>query len=615
MHKRTLRERLIGSPLETHRLSSEKLDTPRALAALSPDALSSIAYANQEIFLGLITAGAAGLAYAFPISLAIVGLLIILAFSYAQTIHAYPQGGGSYTVASENLGALPGLITGAALLLDYVLTAAVSLTAGVAALTSAFPELETNRVILSLVMLLLITLLNLRGIRETGTLMAIPVYLFIGMYALVIGAGLLRGMTQSPGGYEVTLAARPALTSVTLGLVLHAFASGCTALTGVEAISNAVSVFKPPESTRAVRALRTLALLMTLLFLGTIGVTQLIAPMPAGDETILSALTHKLFGSGGMYYGVQISTLLILLVAANTSFTGFPRVASILAHDGYLPRQLTILGDRLVFSNGMLLLSSLAAVLIILFHGDTHALIPLFAVGVFLAFTLSQAGMVVHWIKDGGPGWRMKSAINGLGAAATGLAFVVIAVSKFLDGAWIIAVLMLLLLGGFRVIHRHYEGIASELTIHGLHHNIKPSPALRLVLPIPGVHRGVIYALRYARTLTANVTAVYVEIDPSQTEKVKRRWAQWSEGVPLAIVPSPYRSLITPFLAHLDELDKDADDGQLATVLLPEFIPGKWWENLLHNQTAWLIKLALLYRRRRFRKVRPIIDFPFHLRH
>jgi len=615
MHKRTLRERLIGSPLETHRLSSEKLDTPRALAALSPDALSSIAYANQEIFLGLITAGAAGLAYAFPISLAIVGLLIILAFSYAQTIHAYPQGGGSYTVASENLGALPGLITGAALLLDYVLTAAVSLTAGVAALTSAFPELGTHRVIISLVMLLLITLLNLRGIRETGTLMAIPVYLFIGMYALVIGAGLLRVIIEGPGGYDVTLASRPALTSVTLGLVLHTFASGCTALTGVEAISNAVSVFKPPESTRAVRALRSLALLMTLLFLGTIGVIQLIAPMPVGDETILSALTHKLFGSGGMYYGVQISTLLILLVAANTSFTGFPRVASILAHDGYLPRQLTILGDRLVFSNGMLLLSSLAAVLIILFHGDTHALIPLFAVGVFLAFTLSQAGMVVHWIKDGGPGWRMKSVINGLGATATGLAFVVIAVSKFLDGAWVIAVLMLLLYGGFRVIHRHYEGIASELTIHGLHHAIKPSPALRLVLPIPGVHRGVIYALRYAHTLTADVTAVYVEIDPAETDKVRRRWAQWGEGVPLAIVPSPYRSLINPFLAYLDELDKDADDGQLATVLLPEFIPGRWWENLLHNQTAWLIKLALLYRRRRFGKVRPIIDFPFHLRH
>jgi hypothetical protein len=445
--------------------------------------------------------------------------------------------------------------------------------------------------------------------------MAIPVYLFIGTYGLLILAGLVRVMSIKGFTPEASSMPDPAVSAVSLGIVLHTFASGCTALTGVEAISNAVPVFKAPESQRATRALRSLAVLMAILFLGTIGLTQAIAPTPVGDETILSALARNLLGSGWIYLIVQFSTLLILLVAANTSFSGFPRVASILARDGFLPRQLTILGDRLVFSNGMLLLSGLAAVLIVLFRGDTHALIPLFAVGVFLAFTLSQVGMVVHWIRERGAGWALKAVVNGLGASATAVAFAVITVSKFIEGAWMIAVLMVFLLLGFMAIHRHYEEIASELTMRGMRHAIQPAPELRLVIPIPGVHRGVVHAIRYGCSLTKNVTAVYVEIDPSLTGKLKDRWAHWGEGVPLVIIPSPYRSLIGPFLEFLDETDRLHDDGQLATVLIPEFIPAKWWEHLLHNQTAWLIKLALLYRRRRLGRVRPIIDYPVHLRH
>jgi amino acid transporter len=608
------REWLIGSPLPTERLESERLDTLRALAVLSPDALSSIAYANQEIFLGLVVAGSIGLSYSFPIALAIVVLLGILTLSYSQTIQAYPRGGGSYTVAKENLGTPMGLVAAAALLVDYTLVAAVSLTAGVAAIASAFPELWPYRVVISLFLLVVITLANLRGLRESGTLISFPVYLFILAYIALFIVALLRTILGDLDPLPVDGFPVGQTVSVTLFLVLHTFASGCTALTGVEAISNGVQIFKPPQARHARQAMRAVAVLMMALFLGTVGLTQYFKVLPLGEETILSALARHVFGAGWMYYLVQASTLLVLLVAANTSFAGFPRVASILAEDSYLPRQLAYLGDRLVFNNGMLLLASLTGALIVLFGGDTHALIPLFAVGVFVAFTLSQAGMVVHWSHLKGKGWLQKALINGLGALTTMLAFVIIAVSKFLDGAWIVALLIPLIILGFRAVHRHYLEIAEELSVQHAVPSVEPLQHPRVVIPVASVHRGVIYALRYALSISNRVNAIYIEVDPSRTEKVKTLWEQWGMGVPLRIVPSPYRSVIGPFLDYLDKMDPEAGDGQLATVILPEFVPAKWWEHLLHNQTAWLLKLALLYRRRKYGKVRAIIDIPVHLR-
>ncbi len=607
-----LRHWLIGPPLSTQRLGEERLNKIRALAAFSPDALSSIAYANQEIFLGLVVAGSAGLAYSWPIGIAIAVLLGVLALSYFQTLHAYPNGGGSYTVARENLGSLPGLIAAAALMIDYVLTAAVSLTAGVAAIASAFPDLWPHRIEIALVLLLIILIANLRGLRETGTLMAIPVYLFLAAYLSMLAIGIVRTFSEGPAA--ITATAPQALVALTPILILHTFAAGCTALTGIEAISNGVPAFKRPESKNAGITLIVMACLMGVLFLGSIGLTQHFAVVAGADETILSALARRILGSGILYVVVQVATLLILAVAANTSFADFPRVASILARDGYLPHQFSQLGDRLVFSNGMVVLAGLTGVLIVAFNGDSHALIPLFAVGVFIAFTLSQGGMVVHWIRLRGRGWQAKAMINGLVALTTLITFAVVAISKFTQGAWIVAVLIPLIVFGFRAVKAHYEQVGRELSLNGLPPSLKQLAEPRVVLPISGVHRGVLVALRFARSMSTEVTAVYVETNPAATEKIRRDWAVWAPDVPLAIVPSPYRSTIGPLLDFLDQTDRDHHDGLQAVVILPEFIPARRWQYLLHNQTAWLLKLALMYRRRRFGQARVIVDVPFYLK-
>ncbi len=607
-----LREWLIGPPLPSQRLVDEHLSKLQALAAFSPDALASIAYANQEIYLGLALAGAAGLQYSGKIALAITGVLLIVAFSYYQTIYAYPKGGGSYTVARENLGLWPGLIAAAALMLDYVLNAAVSVTAGVAALVSAFPMLWLYRVSLALFLLALITIANLRGVRESGTVMAVPVYLFIGTYALMIGAGVLRGLGTPPATFPAPL---PVLQPLSLAVLLHAFASGCTALTGVEAISNGVPAFKPPSSRNAGLTLAAMAGLMAFLFLGTVGLTQYFAVTTGAKETILSALSRRIWGYGLLYYLTQGITLLMLAVAANTSFAGFPRLASILAQDGYMPRQFSILGDRLVFSNGILALAGLAALLVIFFNGDAHALVPLFAVCAFLAFTLSQSGMVVHWWRTHTGRHGLKLAINALGAGVTLVTLLIIAVNQFLHGAWIVFVLLPLLVLTFQTIHQHYQEVARQLTLKGLPPALKPLPSPRIVVPVGGVHRGVIEAMRYARSISNKVTAVYVEVMPGTAERVHQAWERWECDVPLVVVPSPYRSTVGPFLEFLERTDREHNDGQLATVLLPEFVPARWWQFPLHNQTAWQLKLALLYGRRKYGKTRVIIDVPFFLRH
>lgn len=611
---RSLRELVFGPPIPTVGLTVERLSNVRALAALSPDALSSIAYANQEIFLGLVAAGAAGLAFSWYIALAIAGLLAVLALSYSQTIRAYPNGGGSYVVARENLGVNFGLIAAAALMTDYVLNVAVSVTAGVAAAASAFPDLWPYRAVLSIALLAIVTIANLRGLRESGAIMTVPVYFFLAMYVLMIGAGIFRAVVDGPGSLAAT--APPAAVPLTLLLVLHTFSAGCTALTGVESISNGVPIFKPPESRNANRTMAAMAILMGILFMGTTGLTQYLAIVAGSQETILSALARRIFGSGLAYFSVQASTLLMLMVAANTSFVGFPRVASLVARDGYLPRQLAFLGDRLVYSNGIWLLSGLAGLLVVIFEGDTHALIPLFAVGAFLAFTLSQAGMVVHWARNRQGNWRLKAIMNGVGTVVTAIVVVVIGASKFIDGAWMVVLLIPVLVYGFRRINRHYERVASELTLSGLPPSLKPLPRPRIVMPVASLHRGALEAIDYARAISDDVTAVFVETEPGGADRLRAKWEDWGldQYANLEIVPSPYRSVVGPFLDFLDHTDREHNDGQEATVLLPEFVEAHWWEALLHNQTAWAIRLALLYRRRTFGRTRAIIDVPFYLR-
>ena len=607
-----LKDHILGSPLPTQQIIEKRLNKIRALAAFSPDALSSIAYANQEIYLGLVIAGSTGLSMAWPIGLAITTLLVLVAASYYQTIHGYPSGGGSYNVAHENLGTLPGLITAAALLFDYLLTAAVSLTAGVAAIASAFPLLWPHRVLLSLFFLLVITLINMRGIKETGTIMAVPVYLFLFTYLPMLAYGIVVALLQGPGSFNVI--ATPASQPLTLLLVLHVFSAGCTALTGIEAISNGVPVFKPPEVKNASRTLMVMAMLMALLFIGSIGLTQFLAVIAEPQETILSALARRLLGSGFPYLVIQSSTMLILVVAANTCFAGFPRLTAILAGDRFLPRQLTSLGDRLVYNNGILLLSGMTGLLIVIFDADTHALVPLFAVGVFMAFTLSQIGMVVHWWRERGRGWLLKSMINGVGALATLVAGIIIAVSKFLYGAWITIIFIVIMVFVFRQISEHYQKVASQLSLDGLPPSLQPSPLPRVVVPISGVHRGVIDAINFARSISKDVTAAFIELEPGSGKLIRDKWLEWWPDVTLEVIPSPYRSIIGPLMDFLDETDRQHADGRSAVVVLPEFIPVKWWQVLLHNQTAWMIKAALLYRRRRSGFTRVIIDIPYHLR-
>lgn len=607
-----VKDLLIGSPLPTRALSERRLNKIRALAAFSPDALSSIAYANQEIYLGLVVTGAAGLAMSFPIALAITALLAIVALSYAQTIRGYPGGGGSYVVAKENLGTHLGLIAAAALMIDYTLTAAVSLTAGVAAIASAFPILWEYRVWLALALLGLITLLNLRGVQETGSFMAVPVYLFVLSYLPMLAVGLIQLLRDGPASLPAV--APPPVMGLTLPLVLHVFSAGCTALTGIEAISNGVPVFNPPEARNAQRTLGVMAVLMGLLFLGSIGLTQYLAVISGPHETILAALSRRVLGDGAAFYFMQLATLAILAVAANTSFAGFPRVAAILARDGFLPRQLGGLGDRLVFTNGILLLAGATAVLIIVFQGDTHALVPLFAIGAFLAFTLSQAGMVIHWVRLRQAHWLMHAALNGAGAMVTAAASVIIGYSKFLAGAWISILVIPILVFVFLKIRSHYRSVADQISLSGLPPSLRPFPRQRVVLPVSGVHRGIVDAVNFARSISDQVTAVYIEIEPDTAGPVVEKWKTWWPDVPLVVVTSPYRAIVEPLLHFLDEYDRAANDGQQAVLVLSEVIPARSWQGVLHNQTAALIKNALLFQRREHGFQRVIIDVPFHLK-
>ncbi len=606
-----LRRTLIGEPLPFARMIHERLSKVQALAVLSSDALSSVAYATEEILLVLVLAGSGALALSWPIALAIAMLLLIVAISYYQTVHAYPTGGGAYTVSKENLGTWPSLVAGAALLTDYILTVAVSISAGVAAITSAFPALEPGRVEIALVAIALITLVNLRGLRESGRVFAIPTYFFVGaMYLLILvgfGRWLVGGLTPSspPSPTETGLT-----QSLTLFLILRAFASGCTAMTGVEAISNGVTVFKAPEADNAGRTLLWMAGILISTFLGITFLTNQTGIVPSEDQTVVSQLARTVFGLNPLYYTVQVATALILLLAANTSYSDFPRLAMWMARDRFLPRQLANLGDRLVYANGILVLGGVAGLLVILFGARTHALIPLYAVGVFVSFTLNQAGMVRHWLKLRTPGWRRSAIINGLGATATAVVLVVVASTKFTHGAWVILLLIPTLVALFLTIHRHYAEVAAQLSLA----QRWPTPARRhtIIVPVAGLHRGVIKAVRYGQMLGGDLHTVTVEIDLEATAELHARWEKLLPEIPLEILPSPYRSVTGTLLGYIDQFVRE--EGDYVTVLLPEFVPARWWHHLLHNQTAWALKIALLYNRQNWKgRFHIITEVPFYL--
>jgi amino acid transporter len=602
-----LKRLLLGTPIPTTLAKHERLGRATGLAIFASDALSSSAYATEEILLVLILAGTAALDTSVPIAFGIATLIAIVVSSYRQTILAYPQGGGAYVVTRENLGQYPSLVAGAALLIDYVLTVAVSIAAGIAAITSAFPDLYPHRVTLCVAGVALIALGNLRGVRESGRLFAVPTYLFIAAYVALIGWGLLTwlrgGASPAPAAPEV-----PGTQALTLFLSLRAFSSGCAALTGIEAVSDGVPAFRSPEAQNARAVLVMLGGILIALFLGITFLANAFGLVPVEGETVNSQLARHVFGTSVFYYAVQAATTLILLLAANTSFADFPRLAFFMARDRFLPRQFANRGDRLAYSNGITILAILSAVLLVLFRGDTHSLIPLYAVGVFLSFTLSQTSMVRHWFGRRTPGWTARATLNGAGAAATGLVMLIIATTKFAHGAWIVILLIPTLIAAFLAIHRHYEEVARQLSIEGSEPERPPAPHTVLVL-IGDVHRGVLPALDYARALSPNARGVYVEIDADQTRRLGDRWGKWGNRMPLVVLRSPYRSVVGPFLDYLDHLQRQAPD-HLITIILPEFVPARWWQHLLHNQTALLIKGALL-----FRKGIIVTDVPYHLAH
>jgi amino acid transporter len=602
-----LKRMLVGPPMPLAQARHERLRKRVALAVFSSDALSSVAYATEEILLIAVLAGTAALHLSVPISIAITALLAIVAISYQQTIHAYPSGGGSYIVARANLGPVAGLIAAAALLVDYVLTVSVSVAAGVAAVTSAFPHLTTHKVALGVGCVAVIALANIRGVRESGRIFAVPTYFFVLSFGFMIAEGFLRLATGSLP--PTAPPALPAAEALTWFLILRAFSSGCTAMTGTEAISNGIPAFRTPESRNAAITLGWMAAILGSFFIGLTVLADRLGIVPTEAETVVSQIARRLHGTGIFYYMIQAATALILVLAANTSFADFPRLSSLLARDRYIPRQFATLGERLVFSNGIMVLGAMAALLLVVFGGDTHALIPLYAVGVFISFTLSQSGMVRHWWKDRVPGWRHKIGINGLGAVATGIVTVVIAVTKFTHGAWIVVLVIPTLVATFLAMRRHYDDVAEQLSLEGL---AGPPELHHTVLVIVGdLHRGVVRAVQYAKTLASPnvaVRAVFVETDPAKTAKLEEKWARWGLGVPLVILNSPYRSLLRPLIEYLDALQSLGDD-HIVTVVIPEFLPSKWWQHVLHNQTALLVKGALL-----FRKNTVVADVPYLLK-
>ncbi|MEW6094867.1 MAG: APC family permease [Chloroflexota bacterium] len=613
---RNWRHWLFGRPLATADAPHQTIGKFIGLAVFASDALSSTAYATQEILFILAAAGTMAFGYVFPISIAIVVLLAIVTLSYEQIVYAYPDGGGAYIVARDNLGEMPALIAGASLLTDYILTVSVSVSSGVAQIVSAYPPLFEYRVPISIGCVLFVMLINLRGVRESGAAFAIPSYFFIVMMYLLAGVGLFRfvtgslGMVENPPETGIT----SALTVITPFLILHAFSSGTAALTGIEAISNGITAFKEPRSRNAGITLLWLALILGSLFLGISYLTGHIGAVPSEIETVISQLARTTFGGRNLLYHLSIwATTIILIMAANTAYAGFPRLSAMAAKDGFLPRQMSYRGSRLVFSYGIVTLALIASLLIVIFQASVNRLIPLYAIGVFMSFSLSQAGMARRWWKIGQlkPGqevvergstlrhaknWQTKMIINGFGAVCTAVVVMVFSITKFIDGAWVVLILLPVLVGMFTVIHRHYRSLAGRLTLDTYVGAPPHSTRHRVILPLSSVHQGTLEALRYARRLSDDVTVVHVSIDPTEAEKVQRKWETWGEGVRLVILDSPYRLFIEPLLDYIEEILAHRQPDETITIVVPQFVPSKPWHNLLHTNTANLLRSELLSR-------------------
>ncbi len=607
---------VVGTPLASSAVREQKISKLKALAVFSSDMLSSSAYATEEILLILILATTGALSWSIPISLAIAVLVGIVALSYSQVIRGYPNGGGSYAVAKDNLGVLPGLVAGLSLVVDYTLTVAVSTAAGVAAIISAVPSLHSLRIELAVASVAIIMLANLRGLRESGTYFAIPAYLFI----ISLSALIITGMVRLALGHDLTGAPPPHPVAiggggVTVFLLLRAFASGSTALTGIEAVSNGVPAFEPPEPRNANITLTWMVALLTFFFIGLTVLAHQMHVIPSESMTVIAQIGQGVFGKNVLFYVVQIATTLILLLAANTSFAGLPALASVMARDRFVPRQFAFRGDRLGFSNGIMVLAAASMGLLVIFGAQTHRLIPLYAVGVFTGFTLSQIGMVLHWRHDPSPSARLSMAVNAVGAVATAVVTVIIAGTKFLDGAW----LTIVAIAGFTIlfsrIHDHYRHVSEKLDVNRAADAVRqplPPAADRsrgraVLMPIDDLNQAVLHTLDFARSLSDNVTAVHITDDLEEGEALRERWERTVPYTPIVIIESPYRSFVAPMLTYIDAIDR-IDPGAFITVVLPEFIPEHFWESWLHNQSAGRLKRAL-----RNRPNTVLINVPYHL--
>jgi amino acid transporter len=625
---RTASHWLIGRPLSTADAPHQTIGKRVGLAVFASDALSSTAYATQEILGVLTIAGFAAYGYVFPISVAIVILLAIVTISYEQTIHAYPSGGGAYIVSRDNLGESYAQVAGAALLMDYILTVAVSISSGVAQIVSAYPDLDPYRVQIAVTAVLIVMLVNLRGVKESGTAFAIPTYFFVVMMFITVGIGLFRHFSGTLGTVvnppEVHLA--ETLAPITAFLLLHAFANGTTALTGVEAISNGITAFKEPRSRNAGLTLIWMSIILGTLFLSISFLTSQIGAVFSEEETVISQLARTVYdGRTFMYLATITATTVILLMAANTAFADFPRLSALAAADGFLPRQLTFRGSRLVYSNGIVTLSIIASILIIIFKASVTLLIPLYAIGVFLSFTLSQTGMALRWRKIGKLNedekivetgsvlhydrkWRSKMFINGFGAVCTAIVMIVFAVTKFSEGAWIILIIIPLLVSLFFTIHRHYKDLAGHLTLDKFQGLPARQTRHRVIMPVSGVHQGTLDGLRYAKLLSDDVTAVHISIDEAETVKVQKKWKTWGEGTRLIVLNSPYRLFIEPLLEYIEELVDNRQPNETITVVVPQFIPSKRWHNALHMRTADVLRQELLSKHGVV-----VTDVPYHV--
>jgi amino acid transporter len=600
-----VRRLLFGRPLASDEELEERLPKVKALATFSSDNLSSVAYASELIMFTLLAAGSTAFWLVMPISLLIVTVFVIIVISYRQTIRAYPSGGGSYIVAKENLGIGPALLAAAALLTDYVLTVSVSVAAGVLAITSAFPELEWLRVPLGVVAILFVMLINLRGLRESGTLFAAPTYLFLAITLGLIGLGMLRTLLgDTPHVTGVVAAVVPAETLGVL-LIMRAFADGCSAITGVEAVSNGVPAFKPPEWKNARTTLTVMGALVAVMFLGLSYLAGVVGATPSDHESIVSQIGRAVFGLGPLYYVLQLATTGLLILAANTSFADFPRLSSILARDGYMPSRFSFRGERLAFSAGIVVLALVAIVVLVAFGGLVTALIPLYAIGVFTSVTLSQVGMVRHWLREREAGWRRSAVINGVGAVATGIVTLIFAIAKFALGAWLIIVIIPILVGAMLFIHRQYE--RRRLEVHVRPEAVIGSTLRRqhVIIPVPEVTRDVVQAVKFGRSMSLDITAVHVTDDVDGAEEIRTRFERQIPGIPFVIVESPYRQLVRPLIRYLEYTAARFEDDVLV-VLLPEYVPRHWWEKYLYNENARRIREALLGRKNIL-----IADVPF----